>query len=85
VDNVEMILLKPGADPDMGVRVAAVIDKIRRFDEEFCTQTFLTELNGVIPDPTQVRPSPPSSPSFSSFFFLCLPPKKEGVKYIYIY
>ncbi|KNZ52766.1 hypothetical protein VP01_3455g4 [Puccinia sorghi] len=52
--RIEMILLKPGADPDMGARVAAVIEKIRRFDEEFCTQTFLTELNGVIPDPTQV-------------------------------
>lgn len=52
--RIEMILLKPGADPDMGVRVATVIEKIRRFDEEFCTQTFLTELNGVLPDPTQV-------------------------------
>ncbi|KAI7944876.1 hypothetical protein MJO28_010571 [Puccinia striiformis f. sp. tritici] len=52
--RIEMILLKPGADPDMGIRVATVIEKIRRFDEEFCTQTFLTELNGVIPDPTQV-------------------------------
>ncbi|MBW0464588.1 hypothetical protein O181_004303 [Austropuccinia psidii MF-1] len=52
--RIEMILLKPGADLDMGTRVAIVIEKIRRFDEEFCTQTFLTELNGVIPDPTQV-------------------------------
>jgi hypothetical protein len=49
-----MILLKPGAEPDMGARVASVIDKIRRFDEDFCTQTFLTELSGVVPDPTQV-------------------------------
>lgn len=52
--RIEMILLKPGAEPDMGARVASVIDKIRRFDEDFCTQTFLTELSGVVPDPTQV-------------------------------
>lgn len=57
---VEMILLKPGAEPDMGARVASVIDKIRRFDEEFCTQTFLTELSGVVPDPTQVRRHAPA-------------------------
>lgn len=34
--------------------VGTVIEKIRRFDEEFCTTFFLTELSSILPTPEKV-------------------------------